>query len=370
MPTQTFPCPFCGKKMGVGGEYLGKKVRCPNPKCNQVLVAPAATGMASPAPPPNPKIPTPSDLPVFNIPSQEARESIFGEQSAGGDDVFDSEAALKPELPDMPAPEPAPPAKPKPAEANFAPTLEMNSPFSGIAPSPLPVAPAPVPTPVVAPVPVPTPAAANPWAGMDEVPPQPAPTLVPVPVPAAVNEPVFSEDEEEPEPRKKPEPRRKPPARSDALFKIGFFVLIPYALIVTALAVYGLFLKSSIPAGHPLSNIPDNFGEYGPAERKKTGLLRVPVEGEIPPEQRVALGGKLAIGQLEIEPLAVEQRRLKIVTQGKGEKQVQPSSAPAIVMKMKISNAADATAIHPLDPAFNRKITGTQRIGTGLAVGK
>src|SRR6185312_7135730 len=176
MPNQTFPCPFCGKKMGVGTEYLGKKVRCPNPKCNQVLVAPSPSGAASPPPPPNPKIPTPADLPIFNIPTQEARESIFGEQSAGGDDVFDSEAALKPELPDLPPPEP-PPSKPaertKSSDANFAPTLEMNSPFSGIAPTPLP--PAPAPTPVVAPVPVPTPAAANPWAGMDEAPPQPAP---------------------------------------------------------------------------------------------------------------------------------------------------------------------------------------------------
>ena len=53
-------------------------------------------------------------------------------------------------------------------------------------------------------------------------------------------------------------------------FVLGFFVLAPYALIVTVIAVFGLF-KTSAPPGHPLATIPDTFGEFNPAERKKTG---------------------------------------------------------------------------------------------------
>lgn len=369
MATQTFPCPFCGKKMGVGSEYLGKKVRCPNPKCNQVLVAPSPTNAARTNPPATaaksspPAAPEPqdADLPEFNIPSQEARESIFGEHSSEGEDLFDANPVMKPELPDAPPP----PPKTKAAESSFAPTLEMKNPFSG--PSVPPV-----------PSPQPVPIAGNPWAGMDD----PSPAPVPTPTPSKAIEPDFSDAAADPEPksrkkkrdadREEPaaERRFRPAAADGSRYKVGFFVLAPYALIVTILAIYALFFKSGIPAGHPLANLPDNFGEYGPAERKKTSLLRAPVDGEIPPEQRVALGGKLTIGQILVEPLAVEQRHLKFIRVGKNEKPIaNTSTSAAIVLKLKITNASEDMLIHPLDPAFNRKVTGNERIGTGLAIG-
>jgi len=391
MATQTFPCPFCGKKMGVGIELLGKKVRCPH--CNQVLVAPAPA--AVPVAPPPPQVEkretTPPDLPKFNIPSQEARESIFGEQEEEGDDVFGSPEENKLRVPEVPPPEPVPTVQPQPPASSQPtpipdqPTVEMKSPLPDVVPT---VAPAPVP--VVAPLPPPvtiptvTPVASprsvsasgNPWAGMDQLPSAPVPTVVPTPVevsPFAEVEPSKGKRREEPDEDRPKRSRPAAPAGSP-LFKIGFFILAPYALIVTVAAIYGLYLKSSVPAGHPLSNLPDNFGEYGPAERRKTGKLPVPVDGELPAEQKVALGGgnKLDIGQLQIEPLGVEQRTLKYVTEGKtaNEKRTENSSAPAIVLKLRIRNASDDLTIHPLDPAFNRKIPGTERIGTGLAVGK
>lgn len=427
MPTQTFPCPFCGKKMGVGIELLGKKVRCPH--CNQILVAPApaagpvptAAPIAPTPPTPKPGLPPPpseADLPVFNLPSQEARESIFGEHQDEGDDLFSSSEGTKLQVPDMPplepvpvppvvpAPTPVPPSKER--DVAVEPTVEMKSPFSGTAAPPLPRTPM-TGQPVVAPIPTVAPVGAtppsgpgtNPWAGMDQLAAAPpvtvaAPTSMPTPIPVSMPVPVaaqesdspFSTVEDEPKPKKKkrdrvddrkdreddrPEKRLRPAAAGQGgspLIKIGFFVLLPYALIVTAVAAYGLFFKSSTPPGHPLSTVPDNFGEFPPAERKKTGKLTIPVDGELPADQRVALGAKLPIGQLEIEPLGVDQRLLKIVTEGKTAKDVQPGSTPALVLRMKIKNTSDDLLIHPLDPAFNRRLVGSDRIATGLVIGK
>src|SRR5258708_31843600 len=131
MPNQTFPCPFCGKKMGVGVELLGKKVRCPH--CNQILVAPSSVVPAAP-----PRVDTPPNLPTFNLPTQEARESIFGDHQDEGDDVLDSSGGTKLQVPELPpiepplSPSPRPPTVQTPRE--FAPTTQMETPFSGFDP--------------------------------------------------------------------------------------------------------------------------------------------------------------------------------------------------------------------------------------------
>ena len=400
MPTHTFPCPFCAKKMGVGSDYLGRKVRCPNPQCNQVVLAPTPSANPVPlppkpvvvSPPPPPPPPESSDLPVFNLPSREERESIFGEAPDESDDVFSSTEGPKLQVPDLPAHVPLPVSPTKTTEAAYQPTEEMESPLSGFSAPPIPPPASTQPVSVVVPLPaarLPTAApigatppsfpGANPWAGMDELVATPVPLPTAIPTLVAIPDP-DSPFSDEPQPKRKkkhdepPEKRARatPTTGGSPLFKIGFFVLLPYAIIVTGLAIYGLLFKSSTPPGHPLSTIPDNFGEYAPAERKKSSKLAVPVDGDLPPELRVALGAgnKLEIGQLEIEPLGVEQRALKIVSEGKGEKQVQPSSLPAIVLRLKIRNTSDDLLIHPLDPAFNRRVTGTERVGTGLVVGK
>jgi hypothetical protein len=222
---------------------------------------------------------------------------------------------------------------------------------------------------------------------MDQLPPAPPPVVaavpevVAVPLPAPVEQLAFAEAESPKAARERSEPAEERPARRtktapaggvNSLFKIGFFILAPYALIVTIAAIYGLFLKSSVPAGHPLSNLPDNFGEFPPAERKKTGRAPGNLEAELPADQKVALGGTLNIGQLEIAPLGVEERKLKIVSEGKsgGKPASETTSTTAIVLKMRIKNTSDDLMIHPLDPAFNRRVTGGERVGTNVVAGK
>lgn len=232
---------------------------------------------------------------------------------------------------------------------------------------------------VAAPVPaapVPQPIAAPPA-------PVKAPAVAPVPqLPA--EEPEFEEPPPADEELAPPPPRGRQSgksARSAApstggggkLIKVGFFLLLPYALVMTGLAAYGLFFKSGAPQGHPLSTIPDDRGEFPPAEKRKTTKrYSFPVDGELPPELKVALGQKLQIGALEVEPVKVEARPLSLVgesTRGQTEK-LRPTRNQALVLSVRIRNTSDDIALHPMDPAFNRKVKGSDTPATGLVVGK
>src|SRR5205823_1660105 len=123
--------------------------------------------------------------------------------------------------------------------------------------------------------------------------------------------------------------------------------LAAYALIMTLLAVYGLFFKSGekLDPGHPLSTIPDNFGEFPATERKKVSQFKN-LDGELPANLKAALGGKIEVGQLEITPMQVEKRRLEIVTEGKAtERLTRTSSQAALVLQLRVKNTSLDTQI-------------------------
>ncbi len=142
---------------------------------------------------------------------------------------------------------------------------------------------------------------------------------------------------------------------------------------MTGLAVYGLFFKSSeqLDPGHPLSTIPDSFGEFDPVSRKKVQSYNFPVDGELPAAQRTSLGGKVAIGQLEVQPVRIENRRLEIVTETVSDRSPQTiPTNPALVLTLSIKNTGELP-IFPMDPAFTRRdISGAPKPITRLVVGK
>ncbi|HUR54810.1 MAG TPA: hypothetical protein VMZ71_11810 [Gemmataceae bacterium] len=368
----TFPCPFCGRRMGVGMELAGKHVRCPH--CKQIVLAPTAAvpTTAPPAPPP----PSPmDDGPVFNTAPRESADSILSDPEESEDEVFSSSKnGTRMRIPDLPEPGnpwgindpvtridtrqtlplPVPEPPPAPADAN---------PFAFSPPPPPP----PPPRAVAPPKPTPPVVPTNPWSGLDDMaanataqapplPPASGPFAVTPVVPASVME----QPAAPPAPDPVPTPRARPqPAAATGGISTGvFFAVAGYALVATALAVYGLFIKSgdATPPGHPLSTIPDTFGEFDPAQRKKVSKLSFPVDGELPPEQRVALGKKLEIGQLVIEPLRVTSRPLRLIGEfATGGAPGELKTAPALVLTMRVRNTSDDVAIFPLDPAFNRK---------------
>ena len=398
----TFPCPFCGRRMGVGMELVGRHVRCPH--CKQIVLAPSAAQPQAPAVV-MPVKPLPD--PVFNAAPKESADSILSDPEESDDEVFSSsQNGARLRIPDLPEPgnpwgindpvtridtRPAPPPPPQTADANpfsfappapppvappraevkssAAPTAEHPSLFNSFEPPPVPPSPA---ARGVAPAPP-----ANPWSSLDAIVTNPtvdAPVLPPVPVPVPVFQPTMDLPDSEPLPVPVPVPLPRPqPAPAGGIPKGVFYAVAGYALAATALAVYGLFIKSGekIDPGHPLSTIPDSFGEFDPAQRKKVSKLAFPVDGELPPAQRVALGQKLEIGQLEISPLRVAVRPLTIAGQfAAGGIEKRPPTAPSLVLTLRVRNTSDELAVFPLDPAFNRKEQASVPTPvTGLVVG-
>jgi hypothetical protein len=323
--------------------------------------------------------------PMFKFTQKrEAADSILSEPDESEDGIFGSQGGKKmpiPTLPEIlpsqppPAPVPAaafsqpmpvpivmpPPIAPAPvAQSSDNPfAFEMDQPSAPSVPQPLPIAPQPVPV-----ASQPRPAA-----------PQPVPIPVqPFTKPIVVTpEPIEELPEEEPAPK----PRRGARSRSTQTTSSGismpvFFGVVGYAVIVTIAAIYGLFIKSGekVDPGHPLSTIPDSFGEFDPVSRKKVTQYRFPVDGELPANQKAGLGGKIEIGQLEIEPLKVEIRPLKVITEGKQEKPREEARRNTLVMQLRIKNASNDVSIFPMDPALTRKARpdDKQYVGTRLVI--
>lgn len=287
----------------------------------------------------------------------------------------------------VPAPVHVPAPAPAPAPAGLHATALDVNPFGGFDAPPAPpqppqhVRPAVVPVPV--PAPAPAPAASNPWAGVEAhsapqpVPapayPQPAPSPAPTsgsqyPAPRPVDEDHNAQAKAQPRPQ-----RGKTGAQpaTGGFPKPVVYGLAAYAVLATLLALYGLFLRSpDLPPEHPLSTIPDSFGEFDPVQRKKVSLYRFKVDGPLPPSQVAAMNGTVEVGGLAIEPVKVERRTLELFTVDKGGQRV-PSgrSDSTLVLHLKIKNNSDAP-ICPLDPAFSRKPTAAADVpATRLVVG-
>jgi hypothetical protein len=270
---------------------------------------------------------------------------------------------------------------PKPAAASQAapaPTRPVATPQPQASPLPARAAAAPAPQPVA---PAPVSAAANPFADFDAT---AAPTSAPVAPRSSPKSETPDDDglhkrkkrdreeRDDRDARDDREERNEKSARSGhprggaksggVLTLILLIVVGVYALIATAAATYGLFFKTAekLDTGHPLSTIPDNFGEFEPATRKKVTQYRFPVDGELPAAQRGTLGDKITVGQVEVQPLKIEKRRLELIKEGTDGKTTvrEWSAARALVLTMTIKNNSDVN-IFPMDPAFTRRSSGS-----------
>ncbi len=143
--------------------------------------------------------------------------------------------------------------------------------------------------------------------------------------------------------------------------------------MATVVAVYALFFKtggSPFDSDHPLSTIPDTFGEFDPATRKKVSQYKFRTDGELPPQQRAKLGETIQLGQLEIVPLEIVKRHLTVTTEAKDGETRNIPLGQALVMTLQITNISPDVLIYPLDPAFTRKAVGYDRPLTRLVVNK
>ena len=101
-------------------------------------------------------------------------------------------------------------------------------------------------------------------------------------------------------------------------------------------------------------------------------MLKVPLNGELPPHLRVGLNEKLRVGQLEVEPVKVGLERITVVQQlGKNDQEEKPfASRPSLLLHLKLRNTSTDVTFHPADPAFSRmRRDGEPLPGCGLEVG-
>lgn len=155
-------------------------------------------------------------------------------------------------------------------------------------------------------------------------------------------------------------------------------VLFLYALAATGAAVYAFFFyHAPVDTAAPpvdLSTIPDVFGQYPPAERKKVSQLSLPLHGPLPDHLKVKLSQSLTVGQLQVKPLAVEQRPIYVYQQfksGKPPAKVRLGSTPGLILRLQLKNLSTDVWFHPTDPAFVRIHDPNKNLptpGTGLIV--
>jgi hypothetical protein len=378
--------------MGVRAELLGRKVRCPH--CSQVALAPAHVAQSekpfshsAPTPPSAPASVPPVEPEASLHPlssgddgsnitfdkKKEAADSILSEENDTDDEVFSSQTGSKVTAPVVPAFDPDPAAvPPHGGSASKIPTLELRTPVD-IIPAPISASsllpPQPPPPPLVS-----GPASTSPAASMTPNNPFAFDTSKPVPVEAPTS-PSAQVALEAPVPAQgEPGTRTRDPLAIDRphASRWVFYGLVAYAAVMTVLALYGLFFRSQNKPdpGHPLSTIPDTFGEFDPASRKKVSRLKLDFDAPLPAGQLAGLGQRLQIGQLEIEPIAAEKRRLRIIREGQGETQRRTTNFDALVLQLRVKNLSPDRPIFPLDPAFTRAAKMDDRPAMRLAIGR
>jgi DNA-directed RNA polymerase subunit RPC12/RpoP len=418
MATATITCALCHKPMGVLEHQRGRVVRCPH--CRQMVVVPkedgggaaGAGGAASAVSPPGTggaeggpsagSAPVSSSPPVVSSSSPVLEELAseaptvvqsvspplpFSRPASSGEDAASilSEAAPtdslfdfgdelpRPILPMMeegkgtaarasgtpqtPLPPPRAPV-PGPGAVGPSPAVSPPTPPPGAVSAPPAAAPAAAPLSASAPADDPGPFRFG-NAGDVPTPPLPIPLIVPVEVPVEVPAPSSAAAR-----AAAPAPRPISP--------LVFAVLALYAAFATCVALYGLFFREPpLPSTHPLAILPDTFGEYDPASRKKVAL-RLPLTGPLPEELIVPLGGALTVGQLRVEPLRVEERPLRLIAESAQEKR-EEVTPPALVLHLKLTNTSGEWVFHPVDPALVRKASQLEQEdrfnGTRLHVG-
>jgi hypothetical protein len=323
MATVNFQCGHCHSLMAVGQEFLGQQVRCPH--CQQVVVAPAPSQEAAPAP----------EMPIIELPRLEEHESIFTPPDSSHEDVFGDSSAPRVELPTEPAfprlglEEPTLPGEPnaprRPA-ATDQPTLTYTGPEDSSSASV---------TEVVAPDAAAALAEAEPQSVGEGPPSSPSEDGLPLPI------------------THKPRVARSNPW----VIPLIIAPLAFYSFMATLYILDTQFLHffTPPPPPHPLEMIPDFEGD-NKGDAKHTSK-RGPVETHwkdplqpLPPQLLVPLGGTLAVGDLEVTPLNVERKRISFAI-GKTR---EPATEESLALYLRLRNRSKDVVFKPMDRFFAR----------------
>ena len=338
MQTVNFQCGACNNLMAVSAEFLGQQVRCPH--CQAVVVAPAAAGQPVPA-----RAPDPTDtIPYPPRPANE-QEDIFAPPEPT-DDLFGRQEGPHVELP-------------PPAPAPQAPTLTLDGAAAHGASEPFgstmtfagsqPAAPAPA-----------NDATLPSWMDQGAAP-APAPHAQESPFHQA---PASTDSHAAPHEETFAPTIRKPRDGGGLFIGLVFIPLVSYS-ILTTIAIIVLLVRlqqAAPPPPNPLETLP----ALDPNDPTKgTHLLKDPRQSEViqnldvkmatgpvPDHQTVRLGGKLQVGDLEIEPQKIVRDTVAVRVQGYNP---EPCQYPSLVLHLKLRNISSNTVFQPMDSVFDRR---------------
>ena len=351
MQTVSFQCSHCNNLMAVETELVGRQVRCPH--CQQVVTVPGADAPAPGAPvsaavgenerplaPPEPAgdhpSDTPAELPAVEMPQPSwlnAQTESPPATAAAGQPLEGQEAEA---------------AAPVPHDSFFGAAgadAEPTATFGEPAPSGTDAGFSPRPGDQDAPP------AAGEWSAADDG--------------AAVAEGATDFAPAGPAAGRRPQPRGL------GLILVLIF-LLPYAIFATATAVYFYLQLRKVP--NPFEALPDWPGDKPGATRKGQGsimLERLQPDAALPPKLRVPLHQALTVGDLQVTPERVQQRRLALCYEHSDRKPV--PLGEALVLTLHLRNVSRDDHFVPTDAAFYRKWTddepATQKPYTFLEVG-
>lgn len=144
----------------------------------------------------------------------------------------------------------------------------------------------------------------------------------------------------------------RPAPRESLLAKYLLAVLIPYAIIMTVVALW--FYHQARQVVHPLEALPDWPRDNEQPARQGGTFQRIDDSQPLPRRLRVGLGHTLRVGELEFTPVKIERRPV-IFRYDRGAKQDEPSQRDALVLTALARNVSKDTAFAPNDLFFNRK---------------
>lgn len=314
MQTINFQCGHCRKIMGVQAAYLGKQVRCPH--CQQVVLAPTQAPAPVPAAAAAAPVPPPSSPPPPGRGGDE-HDSIFGEQI--DEDLFGSPPKSKVELPDPPRPSP---------QLQLEPTMfQLPGVSSGAGPT---------------------------GAGAALNPPTPSPAVhSEAPTTDLAAAPPEAGNENGALPAK---PKTQAPPNT-VLSNSLLIILIPYSILITIIALILYFNQQRTP--HPLEMLPDlgnppakRVGQAPPPVLNLKSYVRFKADAALPPHLLTVVGQPIQVGDVEITPLSVEQKRLMFKWRT-GQYKPELSEYESLVMALKLKNLSKDVEFRPLDLSFD-----------------
>ncbi len=393
MQTVNFQCGHCKNLMAVGADYLGQQVRCPH--CQQVVVAPPPSAAAAPPPPPPPapmmlppSEPTQdlfgSTMPQFKALGSTDHEDIFAPPSDMEDDLFSGPAPRMeiPRDPRPPAPLPPLPPAPQLAPADNGDATLAHVPTTPAAPpenesrggAPIDGATLTYNEPPggANPFPEATGAggatAASPHSWMDGGASGSAATLTESGAPGHAGA-------EGPGDAMAIRPPRVRRAEGSGWFvPVAMITLVVWAVLATAIAAYATIKASQLQKKSidPFDRFPDLEGDNPGVRKQSTGAVirfkrdpnqkRSPFEAgwlanmgtrPLPEHLIVPLGEKLTVGDLEVQPLRVYRKKLKMFDEG--SEQPEDCQYESLVLELRLRNVSSDNAFTPLDNYFDRR---------------